>query len=857
MQDAQIAVGALAQRFAMVYSPLLLLMAAVLVFIYQTQTSALTELTELDEQQTTALAARDVGQGLASVRGDIRFLAVQPALRDLLQLGGEPQRRRLEENYRAFAAAKGHYDQVRFTDEQGHDVVRIDQRDGRFRGMPAAELAARGVSRYTGVIQALSPGEVFISPFELNVEQGVLEQPIKPVIRFVTAVHDAEGRRRGAVMLNYMGDRLIGLLKALKAPAAGQVWLVNDGGHWLAGPRPQDEWGFMFADQPRASFASTYPAAWMQMSGAGGRGQHRSEHGLLTYLAITPRQLVNGDFTAAGPGIPGTWYFVSFVPAALLDAPLRTLRQQLVIAAVILAVALAVAAWAAAYASLRRRRAELAEVAARERYEQLVNNLNVGVYRITTGDDGRFVEANAALLRMLRVGSKEELVRRPVKQFYANPEAYAQLSRELMEKGAIADNVAEGVRADGERFWGALTAVKKTEADGSIYFDGIVSDVTARQAAETALRDSEFKFRSLLESGPDAIVMIDTAGRIMLANAQAERLFGYAREELMGKPIEILLPRELREGHVRHRHHYMQAPTARPMGAVLDLHALHKDGRRIPIDVSLSPMETHSGMAAIASVRDVTQRKQAELEIKALNRRLASHVTELTAVNNELEAFSYSVSHDLRAPLRSIDGFSQALLEEYSDRIDEVGQDYLRRVCAASQYMAQLIDDLLLLSRITRAEMSRESVDLTAIAREIVADLARAAPQRTVEWRIEEGLVAQGDARLLRIALTNLLDNAWKFTSKRTAARIEIGQAQTPRGPAYFIRDNGAGFNMAYADKLFGVFQRLHSAEEFVGSGVGLAIVQRVIHRHGGKAWAESVVDAGATFYFTLADLKE
>lgn len=231
---------------------------------------------------------------------------------------------------------------------------------------------------------------------------------------------------------------------------------------------------------------------------------------------------------------------------------------------------------------------------------------------------------------------------------------------------------------------------------------------------------------------------------------------------------------------------------------------------------------------------------------------LARSNDELVAVNKELEAFSYSVSHDLSAPLRSLDGFSQAMLEDYNDKVDEQGKDFLGRIRAASQRMGQLIDDLLELSRITRIEMHRETVDLTALAQTIAKELQEREPQRRVEFVIAQGAVADGDSRLLRVALDNLLGNAWKFTAKRPDARIEFGITRHKGGTAYFVRDNGAGFDMTYADKLFDAFQRLHKPTEFPGIGIGLATVQRVIRRHGGSIWAEGAVGKGATFFFTL-----
>ena len=239
-------------------------------------------------------------------------------------------------------------------------------------------------------------------------------------------------------------------------------------------------------------------------------------------------------------------------------------------------------------------------------------------------------------------------------------------------------------------------------------------------------------------------------------------------------------------------------------------------------------------------------------EIQTLNGHLERRIGELDAVNKELEAFSYSVSHDLRAPLRSIDGFSQVLLEDYGAQLDESGRDSLQRVRAASQRMAALIDDLLKLARVTRSEMRTELVDLSKIARDVVAELQRATPERQVEFVIAAGLETRGDARLLRVALENLLRNSWKYTTKQPRPRVEFAAVQENGERVFMVRDNGAGFDMQYADKLFGVFQRLHSAEDFEGTGVGLATVRRIITRHGGRIWAEAAVDRGATFYFTL-----
>lgn len=362
----------------------------------------------------------------------------------------------------------------------------------------------------------------------------------------------------------------------------------------------------------------------------------------------------------------------------------------------------------------------------------------------------------------------------------------------------------------------------------------------------------EVLFRELIEAAPDAILISDVEGTITLVNAQAEQLFGYSREELIGQTIELLVPQRLHETHAAHRAGYIRQPRARLMGADLDLMARRKDGSEVPVDISLSPIRTAGGTLIFCDIRDVTLRKAIERQISHLNESLARRAVDLESVNKELEAFSYSVSHDLRAPLRALDGFSQALLEDYSASLDAEGQDYLRRVRAAAQHMGHLIDDLLKLSRVTRAGIERVEVDLTALAQGIAEELQRSEPQRTAEFVIAPALRAQADAQLVRIVLENLLSNAWKFTRPRPLTRIELGQRPFNGRPAYYVQDNGVGFDMHYANKLFMAFQRLHDAREFPGTGVGLATVQRVIRKHGGQVWAQSEEGKGTTFCFTL-----
>ena len=376
--------------------------------------------------------------------------------------------------------------------------------------------------------------------------------------------------------------------------------------------------------------------------------------------------------------------------------------------------------------------------------------------------------------------------------------------------------------------------------------EALNTEIAERKRAQNWLSE-------LLRSAPDGIIIVDREGRIVLANDQAGLHFGYTTEELTGQSIEILVPDRQRRSHTEHRARYIATPRRRNMGEGLELLGQRKDGSFFPVEISLSPIETAEGLWVAGIIRDITQRKQETEQIRRLNEDLRRHTVELEAANRELEAFSYSVSHDLRAPLRSIDGFSQALLEDYAAQLDQTARDHLARVRAATQRMGVLIDDLLALSRVTRSELHPEAIDVSALAESIADELRHTYPARRVEVDIEPGLQAMGDGRLLRIALTNLLSNAWKFTEPRPIARIRIGRYVAEDGRSgFFVRDNGVGFNMAYAHKLFGAFQRLHAANEFPGTGIGLATVQRIVQRHGGRIWTEAAVDAGASFFFTL-----
>lgn len=816
--------------------------------VYREQEQSMMGFIRDEERQAIKVSTQFVAEELRIAHDDILYLRDQPVLQDWLETPSAQNMAQLSSDLFAFIKYRELYDRIVFLDDSGQERVRIDRTSGQPQIIQKKDLQDRSKLYFVKQTLALDKDNIYISSFDLTIEHGKIEQPIKPAIRFGTPVFDRQGHKRGVILLNYRGQRLLDRIRTVSLQTIGSLWLLNDKGYWLLGPWPEYEWGFMYPDRGNKVFANDYGEAWA----------YAKEH------PEQPQFMINGDLYTVGEILPNTLF------------------------------------------------GEVKE-------------------RISSGDRSWLVVARVP-------------------------------SRTFWTKNVMAARV--------------LAFISLSVLLGGVSWL-IAHYRVRRRQSEIQIRDSEARFRGLFESSPDAIVIVNRQGCIVLVNTQAEKCFCYNRDELLNKPVELLVPERFQANHRKYREAYSDKPVVRPMGAGLELCGLRKDGSELPVEINLSPLQIGQELFVIGTIRDITarrkveqaqreaqakyrelvnnlragvyrqsetsgrflelnpaivtmfeadsaeqllnypivylcrdqgcwdvfmdkiqrqgfvdneeielvtlkgrefsasvtaamkkdsagyiyfdgiienisERKESESRIQQLNTALRERAMVLESVNHELEAFSYSVSHDLRAPLRAIDGFSRILLDDYADRLDETGQDRLKRIRAAAQRMATLIDDILKLSRITRAELKREDIDLSAIAAEVVDELHRQEPERNVQCTIQQGLEVWGDARLLRIVLDNLLGNAWKFTGKRDQARIEFGKAMHDDEPVYFVRDNGAGFDMAYAEKLFGAFQRLHETSEFPGTGIGLATAQRIIHKHGGRIWAESQVDQGAAFYFTL-----
>jgi PAS domain S-box-containing protein len=850
----------LSAGFLKIFLPLLLLVgggAAALIYAQHQQAAAQRDVAEVASLQR---AVNNVEMRFGRTLRDIAFLSRHAAMQAQLNLPKPDSLSQIAHNFLAFSSSQGVYDQIRWIDETGFERVRVEYNDGKPRLVPEGELQDKSKRYYFVETMQLSAEQIFVSPLDLNVETEVVEQPFKPMIRIGMPLFDHAGKRRGMILLNYFGKDLIdGFIMAL-AGSGRDAMLLNQDGYWLHASRAADEWGFMFGRAE--TFATRYPAQWMAINSSD-NGQVDTDRDLWSWATVYPFKsaAITVENAVIKVANPYHWKIVSRLPSRALLASEAVAMRSVVLYCLILLIPGALGSFA--IARTRAAHEDAMALAARARMDESESRFELLLSSSTNGllviaEDGTVVRANAQAetvfgypMGTMHGMSVDALVPAHIHA------AHAQLRERYMMQ-PTARRLGRGRELSARRRdrseFPVEISLAPLQMQGKTYVLTTVIDISERKQAEAHARSQQLLLDRMSHLARVGGWRFDVATRKGSWSDEVARIHDVDPDDKVTVDFGLeFFPPESRS-------RVEAAITAAIREAVpydLELEFISAKGVRKWVRTQGIPSVVAGRVVSVeGAIQDITDRKRAELEIQALNADLEQRVRlrteELAAANKELEAFAYAVSHDLRAPLRAMMGFSQALVEDCSDQLDDVGRDYVDEIISASRSMGSLIDGLLTLSRSTQGLMQRDPVDLSTMARSIATDLALSEPERQVVWQIEDGMMAKGDTRMIQIALQNLLANAWKYTARVDQPTIRFYSEHGAAGTRFIVADSGAGFDMGHADRLFKPFQRLHRQDEFAGIGIGLATVQRVVSRHGGSIEAEAAPGQGAIFKFSL-----
>lgn len=803
---------------------------------------------------------------------DLHVLASGDGLRSFLASGKQSDLDRAIQRAVFLSRQSPDFDEIRYIDERGKEILRVN-RSGEI--VPPSQLQDKADRPFFQQANKLNPDEIYISQFDLNFDNGHLQLPYNPMLRFAKPLFDDAGRRRGIYIINYRGTNLVDELQRLvPAQLRPRLRILNAQSFWIKAAAPGDEWGFMIPDRASRSLAQTDPALWSSISHEPD-GQMRHAGGLFTWHRFSSRNAVEA---AQSKIVAGDDYLVlaSEITAPEWRSLFEGIRETFVIVGCVM-LALLIVIGRFFYLN-QRAVTELRNN--KQMFERLFENAPDAT--ILVDHTGKIVRANAQVETVFRA-PRAEVVGKTVEQLM--PERFRARHGEHLAK-YFANPHARPMGAGME-----LSALRqdKTEFPVDIMLSpietehgrqslAVVRDITDRKR----IQQMHLQFRALFESVPGSFLVMKPDLTIAAVSDAYLNATMTKREQILGKGLFEVFP-DNPDDTAASGASNLRASLNRVMeNKASDTMAIQKYDIRRPDGVFEerywspvnSPVLGADGQVEyiVHRVEDVTdfvhqkqkpgvpksengmrtQMEQMEAEIFRSSHEIQKANKQLREANQELEAFSYSVSHDLRAPLRHIDGFVDRLGKASALAGDEKSRRYLQIISTSARHMGNLIDDLLVFSRMGRAEMREVKVNLKLMVNDVIAAMSEETKNRNIVFKNNGLPEVHGDPPMLRQVFVNLIGNALKYSRTRERAEIEISSSETPEEFVLSVRDNGVGFDMEYVHKLFGVFQRLHRSDEFEGTGIGLANVRRIVHRHGGRTWAEGKLNEGATFYFSL-----
>ena len=849
-----------------------LLAAAVCVALYWREAGQIESSVRDREISRLGLFDQVLGHAFKETANNLHVLADGDGLRAYVSSENAADLERAARRATFFSREETDYDQVCYLDQNGQEILRVNQ-----GGMiaPREQLQNEKDRGYFQKAIRLKPGDIYISTFDLDVENGRLAQPYKPTLRFLTPVFDEAGRPRGAYVINYRGSNLIaGMQELIPQQYRNRFRMLNAQGYWIHAARPEMEWGFVVPDRAGQTLARTDPELWSKISQEP-EGQIRHAGGLFTWRRFLPAGTMK-NLPANVTADDAFLVLASEITAPEWDALFARLRSTFWMIGALLLALLAIAT----RFFLLKERAALEMRNSRQMFERLFENAPDAT--ILVNKAGKIVRANAQVEILFRA-SRAQVMEMDVEELM--PMRYRERHREHLlryfanpQPRAMGEGLELlGLRRDGSEFPVDIM-LSAVDTDKGVKTLAVIRDITDRKRIERM----HLQFRALFESVPGSYLVLKPDLTIVAVSDAYLKATMTKREDIIGRALFDVFPDNPQEQGATGVSNLRASLNRVLETGAADTMAIQKYDVRRPDGVFEerywspvnSPVIGADGEVEylVHRVEDVTdfvkqkqkpqpsvtengmraRMEQMEAEIFRSSHQIQSANERLREANEELESFSYSVSHDLRAPLRHIDGFVDRLGKIPSVLADEKGRRYLGIISQSARHMGNLIDDLLVFSRMGRVEMRSTRINLELMVNDVIAGMAEEIKQRDVAFNVHDLCAVQADPQMLHQVFANLIGNAVKYTRTRPRAEIEVTARETPGEYIVSVRDNGVGFDMEYAHKLFGVFQRLHRAEDFEGTGIGLANVRRIIQRHGGRTWAEGKVDEGATMYFSL-----